>query len=167
MENVKNVKSKVEEKNSESKFCFVKQSVPMLIRFYSYNDKIPTGEVKNICCKKVFPFSGLDQMLLIIEEIMNDIGYPQAEWGSRSLLEGKGKRFYFIDEKMSIDLKNGSYKSDQKKPYIQIIIRVYRRQRGSMQGEIYNNKYGVKFRSCLELIRILHEMLSQENVFKK
>ena len=140
------------------------QTTTMFVRFFSYQGRIACGELETPFFERNFCFHGLDQLLLIMEDIMDIVknSAPGASLSHRDIkVPGmQGERF--------LDDWNGSQTaghinfsqnkwSGSKAP--RVVLKIYRRQHASMQGALRINGQKVHFRSGVELMRLLHQML--------
>lgn len=113
----------------------------------SYNDRIAEGLITSIPDKQEIPFCGLDQAVLIIEELMDQKQRTIPDY--RSIDVHKENRSWLDNH---ICLKpQGSSRS--------FLIRVYGRQHRSLQGEVRAGEETCCFRSGMELMRLMHQYL--------
>ena len=137
----------------------------MRVHVSSYQDRVVCGEFVNLSYRKKYFFHGLDQMLLMMEDIMDTVASPQAVYRYRAL----GENPYVFAETDALDcldmMDRGSYLL---LPRIQptFSIRCKCRQHGSMQGELIapgeNGQKKISYRSALELLRLIYEYLDSE-----
>lgn len=121
------------------------------IRIYSYNDRIAGGVVTSIQDKREIPFCGLDQAVLIIEELLDrnrqmapDYRYMRGCAGCRGWLDNQVSR----------------QSSGRRQNFL---VRVYGRQNRSLQGELRTGDKRCCFRSGMELMRLIHQCLQKKN----
>ncbi|WP_343250376.1 hypothetical protein [Diplocloster hominis] len=140
--------------------CVPECARTMYVQFQSYKDKVACGKLYSMYYKQEFDFYGLDQLLLIMDDIMDSVNYPQSSVGHRHF---KGSSPYFLDLSgwtLRKDLNSpGEERFNAAKTGVE--IRVYYRQQASMQGEIRVKGRKVYFRSGMELMRLLHQYLQK------
>lgn len=133
----------------------------VIIQFFNYKDCVPSGELRSLYHNTRMIFHGLDQMLLIMDEIMEQAGYPQADFAPRCLkmCEEKFPRFCNWEgaakEESGMDFSQWDRRLYKKN----ITIQIYCRKNASMQGEVRFPKEKIHFRSTLELMRMIHQYL--------
>lgn len=117
------------------------------IRIFSYHDRIAGGVVKSMLDKRETPFYGLDQAVLIIEELLDR--HKKA-----------GLDYRYIDPGVSYKswLDNHIWPQIRGCPQ-NFLIRVYGREKRSLQGELKAGEKRCYFRSGMELIRLIHQCL--------
>ena len=59
----------------------------MMVHVSSYQDRVVCGEFVNLSYRKKYFFHGLDQMLLMMEDIMDTVASPQAVYRYQALGE--------------------------------------------------------------------------------
>lgn len=142
----------------------------MIVQFDSYQNKIAKGEIKNFLLEKSISFTGLDQLLLAMDQIMDEVKRPEKEvsyrhfFSSRAttidLLHGDNQKEEKIEDILFEEETSDEKTSKKKHCWPQkIVIQIYRRQNASMQGEIKYQNETVRFRSALELLHLLYEYL--------
>ena len=133
----------------------------MIIQFFNYKDCVPSGELRSLYHNTRMIFHGLDQMLLIMEAVMEEAGYPQADLTPRCLKMCEEKFPSFADcqgaakEESSRDFSKWDHALCKKN----ITIQIYCRKNASMQGEVRFPEEKIYFRSTLELMRMIHQYL--------
>lgn len=129
------------------------------VRFFSYQDRVPRGEIYSVYDDRAYGFQGLDQMLLIMDDIMDLAEYPKASFEHRSFGNGP---YIFRKSAQDTGIRPSGRKHKGGKKEL-IVVKVYYRQYASIQGEVEAVSHGKQkklyFRSALELIRLIHEML--------
>lgn len=131
--------------------------------FDSYRGKVARGKLQIYYYEKAIPFTGLDQLLMIIEDIMDLADYPKSNTEHRDIVyfNSVGRKNYFFDipevkvpdtfvEFCEKSLEMGEW-------YLQ--FRIYYRQHSSIQGVMLFKDREVYFRSGIEFIRLIHEFL--------
>lgn len=137
----------------------------MMVHISSYQDRVVCGEFVNLSYRKKCFFHGLDQMLLMMEDIMDTVASPQAVYQHRAL---GGTPYVFTETDASYCLDEMDRGSYLQLPRIQTTfsIRCNYRQHGSMQGELIapgvNGQKKISYRSALELLRLIYEYLDRE-----
>ena len=116
----------------------------------SYEDDNPTGRIYHPHAPKSIAFRSLTQFLLQMEELLNDMDYPQAFTAARCF--GEPKRV-LPSAASSAAERRGRLATFQ--------IRILFRQNSSWQGSILWQEKGEthSFRSVLDLIRLLDSAL--------
>ena len=141
----------------------------MVVHILSYEDRVVSGEFVNLAYRKKYYFQGMDQMLLMMEDVMDAVASPQAVYQHRSL-QGQPYVLAETDSSYCLDaLDKGSY---LQLPQIatSFLIRCTYRQHGSMQGELVipgGGQQKVSYRSALELMRLIYEYLDREQETNK
>ena len=120
--------------------CVPECARTMYVQFQSYQNKVACGKLYSLYYEQEFDFYGLDQLLLIMDDIMDSVNYPQST---------PKKDLHAADGERDNTAKTG------------VEIRVYYRQQASMQGEIRVKGRKVYFRSGMELMRLLHQYLQK------
>lgn len=140
--------------------CVPECTRTMYVQFQSYQDKVASGKLYSWYYKQEFDFCGLDQLLLIMDDVMDSVNYPQSSVDHRHL---KNSSPYFLDLSAWTPQKDLNSEGDGKYNATKtgVEIRVYYRQHASMQGEIRIKGRKVYFRSGMELMRLLHQYLQK------
>jgi hypothetical protein len=122
-----------------------------LIKVFSYENKILEGSLVNPYFDKEIHFSSFVQLVMLIEDMLDDLCFPQKSMATRS----------FIDNAERPHIEKISLTSD-KKPVAVFRFSVLFRQNASWQGTIswINGKMDTPFRSVLEMIHIVDGVLS-------
>lgn len=126
-----------------------------MIRIYGYEDKNPVGTFYNLYYGRVIPFSNLTRLLFLMEDLMNEMDYPQASVKSRRF-----ERTTKDVERMSIEQRQLSY--EKQKLLATFKVRVIFRRGASWQGKIswIEGQQEMAFRSTLEFIQLMDSILS-------
>ncbi len=142
----------------------------MLVCFSGWEGGVACGALWAFYFKNPRLFRGLDQLLFAMESVMDEAKHPQA-WYERPNLSLCGKRQRYSKEK-----PDSAASMARMTPYhppdglaqtrgrlCTVAVRVYCRQHASMQGKarLLNGGNVVCFRSALELLHLLQEMLEQ------
>lgn len=140
----------------------------MLICFSGMEGGTPYGRLWSFCYREPVPFKGLDQLLLVMNELMDRAGYPEAwcelrRWGKIAGREkrGEGEREFAAPKEKRTPAYGPRDLRAVRGALLTIPIRVYSRQSASMQGVIRNGRESVHFRSALELLRLLWQALPE------
>lgn len=120
------------------------------------------GKLWTFYFKKSRPFRGLDQLLFVMEDIMDEAGQPEAwckirSWGGSSAESGKAEGNSPVLRKKRIPAHSQRKLNRIHGKLCTIPIRVYCRQNASMQGTVQLGKETQCFRSALELLHLLSE----------
>lgn len=136
----------------------------MIIQFTSYQDRIACGTLHSAYYERIFPFCGMDHLLLMMDDIMDSVNCPQAGFGHRSLKMDGSHGVEFQDLSSEQKITDFTAECSQVARFAKscIAIRVLYRQQASMQGELRVNMQKFYFRSGLELMRLLHQFLKYE-----
>lgn len=133
----------------------------ILVHIRSYQDCVPRGTFITLPDRKKYEFCGLDQMLLIMEDLM-DSG-QDAESGHRCLYQTP---YIFWKQENSQTASVSGNAAGLLGEKVTFTIQVVYRRHTSMQGiltvRVDRKQESIAFRSSLELIRMLHEYLSRE-----
>ena len=146
-------------------FIYLKNGASMLVQFDSYKERVARGRVQTLYYKHPFEFRSLDQLLLIMDDVLDSAGFEKDPTDFRRLyLEEEAAPPVFqtvnpADIYTSEDILNRKYENPFKGD---VSIRVLGRQNSSMQGEIHIGARMERFRSSLELLRMLYEYLEHE-----
>lgn len=126
-----------------------------MIRIYGYEDKNPVGTFYNMYYGRVISFSNLTRLLFLMEDLMNDMDYPQAAVKNRRF-ERKKKDV----ERMSMEQRQLSY--EKQTLLATFKVRVMFRRGASWQGKIswVEGQQEMAFRSALEFIQLMDSILA-------
>ena len=128
-----------------------------IIRVVHYDNKNFEGTFYNLYYGIEIPFENLTRLLFLMEDLMNELDYPQASM--------KGKRFG-IEEKLSkrdsIQKQHSIAKQDTLATFK---IKVLFRQGASWQGKIHwlEENLETTFRSVLELVKLMDSALPSQS----
>ena len=137
----------------------------MFIVIECYYNSIAKGYLQTFYQEQPFPFFGLDNMLIQLERIMDMAGVPSKCNEYRHMVNISSAR------KTKKDLPH--MESDQKFQSVKFnpnnicaakhlfSIRVYSRRNASIQGILRNAKKQMSFRSGIDVIRGIHECMSE------
>ena len=134
-----------------------------IIRVYDYQDKNLQGTFFNPYYGVEIEFPNLTRLLLLMEEMMDKMGYPQASMLSRRF--DKKRRAY-----AEPSVKVATVQETQKRDAIATFqVKVIFRQNASWQGKInwLNENKEQTFRSVFELIKLMDEALPQQETGKE
>jgi len=123
-----------------------------IIKIISYKEKKLCGYLVNSYFKQEMYFDNLAQFIFLMDNMLNDLSYPQASMESRSFSADEcGTRVV-----LSENTEKNSYALATFK------LNVLFRQNASWQGNIMwvENNTEASFRSLLELIMLLDDVLS-------
>lgn len=120
----------------------------------SYEESNPAGRIYHSHCQNGISFRSLTQFLLQMEELLNDMDYPQAFMTPRCFGEPK-----------SIHTAGLTAAAERQGQLATFQIRILFRQNASWQGSILWQETGQthSFRSVLELIRLLDSALRSDD----
>ena len=138
-------------------------SLFLLAHIRSYRDSVPRGSFLTLPDRERYEFCGLDQMLLIMEDLMDRACGPESVSGHRYLCR-KPYRFWNPGHTSAGTASGGAAGLSGEK--VTFTIQVCYRQHRSMQGKLTvrmdQKQESIAFRSSLELIRMMHEYLGRE-----
>ena len=143
-------------------FMYLRNGASMLVQFDSYKERVACGRVQTLYYKRPFEFRSLDKLLLIIDDVLDSVDFEKDPADLRRLYgeDEAGhlvfQRFNMEDVYTEEDIINRKYENPFKG---ELVIRVLGRQNGSMQGEVRIGTGTARFRSSLELLRMLYEFL--------
>lgn len=123
----------------------------VFIRIHSYQNRMACGTIRSLVMEGEMPFQGLDQMLLIIEELLD------REKVIRPSMDYRYVSRYAMED----GWLNHTSEVRNEKPYLpgNLLIQVYGRENRSLQGMMQIREKRIGFRSGMELIRLLHQYL--------
>lgn len=135
----------------------------VLVYIRSYREGVSRGVIITLPDQEKYEFCGLDQMLLIMEDIMDASSGSGCAFAHRYLYQ---EPFVFRESGgVSEGTKNGGL-SCLPGTKVTFTIQVCYRQHGSMQGRLglWNDhrRAEISFRSSLELMRMMHEYLHRK-----
>lgn len=137
----------------------------MLVYIQSYQDCVPRGMFLTLPYGEHYEFCGLDQMLLIMEDIMDAASGPVHAARYRYLYK---EPFVFRESGYPLtELKPGEALklSGRRATFtVQVNYRQHRSMQGKLTARIGRRYEKISFRSSLELIRLLHEYLRNETL---
>lgn len=155
-----------ERKRYKKRYGFGDQTF-FLISVSSYGNRTIVG---TLYCRLFAPivFQGLDQLLLLLDMIMDksmdvqkQMSYPQAYYEKRSLKKAGSKK-----EELNLRHNTGDWDhmvSSVLQMPNSFSIKILYRQNSSMQGMICNKDDDFYFRSGLELVRYIYQVLESKN----
>lgn len=128
----------------------------LLVHIASYADGVACGEVRSVYLMRSYPFHGLDQLLLIMDDMMAAGRYQHGD------PLGGGMRFQDLRGE-PIQGAQSQASPRERGPFpATLMIRVYFRRHASMQGELRMPGQTAPFRSGIELLRLLHQFLQEK-----
>ena len=127
-----------------------------IIQIYSYRDRNPQGTFYNPYYGEEVVFENLTQLLFTMENLMDEMGYPQASARTRGFKEGP-KRMTRTSVAKQLLL------SPDQEAIATFKVKVLFRQGASWQGRVCwtGSKEEMSFRSALELIKLIDSALPQ------
>lgn len=150
-----------DERMDEIRMGKLRNANTMLVQFNSYKQRVAGGKVQTLYYKHPFEFRSLDQLLMIIEDVLDSVGFVKDQGDFHSLYEKRPPVFQYFDPGdiyTDEDINNKNYANAFSG---ELSIRVLHRQNNSMQGEIKAGGRSAYFRSSLELLRMLYEFVEQ------
>lgn len=152
----------VKKGSEQTEHVRTEDSLSLLVYIRSYTDGVPAGTFLTLPSRERYEFCGLDQMLLLMEDLMDSACRTEAASGHRYLCQ---KPYLFQREAHSpAEAASGAACLSVEKVTFTVQV-CYRRNR-SMQGRLTIQKdqkqESLSFRSALELMRMMHEYLGTE-----
>lgn len=141
---------------------YLRSGASMLVQFDSYKERVARGRVQTLYYKHPFEFKSLDQLLVIIDDVLDSVDFEKDPEDFRCLYGEEETRHpvfqHFNPEDIYTDedICNRKYANPFRG---ELAIRILGRQNSSMQGEVHIGAGTVRFRSSLELLRMLYEFL--------
>lgn len=126
------------------------------------------GEICNLLYEETIPFQGLDEAFLRMDQMMDELGCPQAATELRSFPRGKKQRADETEHATIVEMRAWRCKRYWDKGFMQTVpfqkpqlqIEVLYRQRASWQGRLTlmwpAKPQEQSFRSVLELMHLIH-----------
>ena len=127
-----------------------------MIRIYSYKNRNPKGVFYNLYYGRKIVFENLTQLLFLMEDLMDSMGYPQAS------VKGRGFRDVPQQADRASLMKQMDLDPDQK-ALATFKVKVLFRQSASWQGRVWwvDQEKEMSFRSAPELIKLIDSTLPQ------
>ena len=124
-----------------------------LLKFTGYENKNPVGTNSNPLFEGEKRFENLTRLLLMIEELQNELNFPQASMQGRS---------FRPEESGSGVLAAAPAAAGEEKALATFKLRILFRQNASWQGSLVWVEQGTEaqFRSVLELVTLLDSVLA-------
>lgn len=111
----------------------------------SYRSRVACGFLRTLTGTGIYPFCGLDQAVLLLEEILD---------------RDAGQTGYLRDGQEPVQQRS-------REAPCRFLIRIYGRQNQSLQGELRTGNGASCFRSGMELMRLMHQHLEKEKITKR
>lgn len=131
------------------------QAITLFVQISSYERRIACGYLRSLLPGHYVSFYGLDQMLLLMEEMLDQENIWMDAQEYRWL--GTGARDFWLGDDGIVHQTERQKKSVQ--PVRKFVIKIYGRQNRSLQGELRMAGRMVYFRSGMELLRLMHQAL--------
>ena len=164
-----------DELHSENKygFCIMEDTIPrdggvipeyaatLYIGIDTLGADIASGRIWSFCYRKPIPFNGLGSLLLILDQMLDEMGTPERWLELRSLQSKRQNLSSVVLTPKTVCYKPTALKN-ARGDVGTAAIRIYMRQNASLQGEVrFLNgvKAQMQFRSALELLHLLQEWL--------
>lgn len=130
-----------------------------IIKIHSYEDKNPQGTFFNLHYGREIAFGNLTRLLLLMEDMMDEMAYPQASVQSRRFEKG-------LKTAERASIAQAAVSGAAQDVIATFKVKVLFRQGASWQGKInwVEEKKEESFRSALELVRLLDSALPQPEV---
>lgn len=126
-----------------------------IIKIYSYEHKSPCGIVENPRLKNGRSFHGLTELLLLITQLQDEIGYPQESMQIRTFPP------QITEESTDPPLREAD-ETWSGKPLATFSLNILFRQNASWQGRVVwlDREMESPFRSALELVILMDSVLA-------
>lgn len=123
-----------------------------IIRIYSYQDKNLQGIFYNLYYGEEIVFTNLTQLLLLMEDMMDGMKFPQAAMQTHRFKNGSD---YAETVRMKPETNHAAIATFK--------VKVLFRQSASWQGKLIwiEGKQEIAFRSALELVKLMDSALPQ------
>ena len=123
-----------------------------IIRIYSYQDKNLQGIFYNLYYGEEIVFTNLTQLLLLMEDMMDGMKFPQAAMQTHRFKNGSDYAAMVHRKLETVPEAVATFK-----------VKVLFRQSASWQGKLIwmEGKQEIAFRSALELIKLMDSALPQ------
>jgi hypothetical protein len=117
------------------------------IRVTSYDEKIIRGTLSNPFYGTDVEFNGLVQLVLLLENLQDELNYPQRAMDTRSFTDGMKRP----------ELKVAPPDSERHRALATFRVSIYFRQNASWQGSVVwtEREQSACFRSVLELMMLV------------
>lgn len=118
-----------------------------------YDGRIPEGRVYNPASPEGRPFRGLMEFFQVVEELLDEMNFPQAFAAVRTFREGSSP---------VLEMAPGG-ESDQTGRLGTFTVRILFRQNASWQGSVtwQERSREERFRSALELVMLMDSALTE------
>lgn len=125
-----------------------------LVRIYSYADRNPVGTLKNPLFEGEKQFRNLTQLIFMLEELQDELKYPEPSFQNRTFLPTEGKSGSLSEAKTETEAEAAA-------PLATLKINILFRQNASWQGNVVWMEQATEanFRSALELITLIDSIL--------
>lgn len=138
-----------------------RETAYFFLQVYLPQDEICTGKIYSPLRADEIEFRGLDNVILLMDQIMDQADFPQKSMRQRTfLLKETPKEEVNLNENRYLHWDEILKVEERKKVYFSIYI-IYR-QNLSWQGRIQWRKETKMFRSVLELLYLIKEALDLE-----
>ena len=146
------------------------------VSVYSYRNRMACGVLRTLSGMEEISFRGLDQAVLILEEILDRENLQVHTDGYRSLdgtpMHGSWLEIQKQAPEAGAQAEYVETEEDSIRPRLRstpcsFLIRVYGRQNRSLQGELRTGGAACCFRSGMELMRLMHQRLQMEKITKR
>lgn len=145
----------------------------MVICVDSYENGLAGGRLHNFCFREPDSFASLDQLVFALEGVLERAQLLQSELDVRSAIppkkrRGRKRKHPLVQEEAPLERKTAAYPLDAMRPMrgklASFYIRVFARQHASIQGVLIRADRDERhaFRSGLELMHYLHDLLEEE-----
>lgn len=125
----------------------------VIVRITSYQNRNPRGTLSSPRLEKPAPFSSLTQLLLYMEALMDQSGFPQRDEERGAFAVSQAELF-----------QTAELDGTARRELATFQLRVLFRQNASWQGSLLwvDEKMDAQFRSVLELVRLIDSALTVE-----
>lgn len=123
----------------------------VFIRIHSYRNRLACGTLRSLLLDGELQFEGLDQMLLMTEELLDQEKAIEPSMDYRYVNERAMEDGWLRHAAGTGSGENGRSRN--------LLIQVYGRENRSIQGILQIGKRRIGFRSGMELVRLIHQYL--------
>jgi len=143
------------------------KSAEISVGVHVFSGGQPSGTLRASGGGEALPFHGLMEMMFAMECMLDSMNFPQAYFEYRSF---SGKCAALTEKKKQNEVRESmegmekEFMDDEKTPRSTFVVNVLFRQNATWQGTInwVDKKQTKRFRSSLELMRLIDEALETE-----
>lgn len=143
-----------------------KKTAMIMLRVDGWTDGAYVGTVASPHFREPIPFRGLDRLVLMLDQLFDQIKYPQAAFEVRHFPKAEGNPPLLIRPIQEVPSHNDYVTACGRGSLCTFFITVIARQNASWQGEVawVEQREKIPFRSALELMRLIDEAARQPKI---